>query len=105
MFTDAFERLRRIVDSNVLGRINQITFNHLYELGQIRHGPFDSWMLRAPGNVILETGPHLISALLELVGNAVIGSVIADRRVTLPNGNYIFIAPLARKSGGRQHCD
>lgn len=90
MFTDAFERLRRLVNSNALGPIDQITFNYLYELGQIRNGPFESWMLRAPGNVILETGPHLISALLEIVGNIVTGTVIADRRVTLSNGRDIY---------------
>jgi predicted dehydrogenase/nucleoside-diphosphate-sugar epimerase len=105
MFTDAFERLRRIVNSKTLGPIDQITFNHLYELGQIRHGPFDSWMLRAPGNVILETGPHLISALLEIVGNPVTTSVIADRKVTLPNGNNIYRRWRVRAEADRTAID
>jgi predicted dehydrogenase/nucleoside-diphosphate-sugar epimerase len=105
MFTDAFERLRRIVNSKTLGPIDQITFNHLYELGQIRHGPFDSWMLRAPGNVILETGPHLISALLEIVGNPVTVSVIADRKVTLPNGNNVYRRWRVRAEADRTAID
>ena len=68
LFSAAFQRLREVVQSKALGPIDHITFNHFYELGQIRFGPFDSWMLRDPGNVMLETGPHLVSALLDLVG-------------------------------------
>lgn len=105
MFTDAFERLRRIMNSKALGPIDQITFNHLYELGQIRHGPFDSWMLRAPGNVILETGPHLISALLEIVANPKTASVIADRKVTLPNGDNIYRRWRVRAEADRTAID
>src|SRR5262249_46006705 len=59
LFSAAFERLREAVHSKQLGPIDHIIFNHFYELGQIRFGPFESWMLRNPGNVILETGPHL----------------------------------------------
>ena len=36
-------------------------------------------MLRAPGNVILEVGPHLVSAVLDLVGKPEHLSVTADR--------------------------
>ena len=53
LFSTAFERLRRAVHSKQLGAIDHIIFNYFYELGQIRSGPFDIWMLRRPGNVIL----------------------------------------------------
>ena len=56
MFTSAFERLRGVVRSKALGEIDHVTFNHFYEMAQVRFGPFDSWMLRNPGNIILETG-------------------------------------------------
>lgn len=105
LFTDAFERLRQTLKSNVLGPVDQITFNHFYELGQIRFGPFDSWMLREPGNVALETGPHLISALLEIVENPQITSVVADRKVTLPNGADVYRRWRVRGEAGRTAID
>ena len=90
LFTDAFERLRTVIKSKSLGPIDQITFNYFFELAQVRLGPFDSWMLRSPVNVVLETAPHLISALLEIVGDPKIRAVTADRKVTLPNDNDIY---------------
>src|SRR5262249_26721773 len=55
----------------------------------IRFGPFDSWMLRAQGNVVLEIGPHLFSALLDLVGKPDSISATADRMVDLPGGYQV----------------
>lgn len=105
LFTDAFERLRQVVNSRILGPIDQITFNHFYELAQIRLGPFNSWMLRTPGNVVLETGPHLVSAMLELVGNPETTSVTADRKVALSNGNNIYRRWRVRAEAGRTAID
>jgi len=90
LFASAFEKMREIVHSKRLGPIDHVSINHLFELPQIRFGPFDNWMLRSPGNVILETGPHLVSALLDIVGHFEVSSVAADRKVTLPNGSDIY---------------
>jgi predicted dehydrogenase/nucleoside-diphosphate-sugar epimerase len=105
LFSNAFRQLRELVHSNALGPIDQITINYLYELGQVRFGPFDSWMLRAPGNVILETGPHLISALLDLVKDPEAPSVTADRRVKLANGKDIYRRWRIRTTAGRTAID
>lgn len=105
LFTHAFEQLRKLIQSNTLGPIDQITFNHFYELAQIRLGPFNSWMLRSPGNVVLETGPHLISALLEIVENPRMTAAIADRLVTLPNGRHIYRRWRVRADSGRTAID
>ncbi|WP_084462224.1 Gfo/Idh/MocA family oxidoreductase [Bradyrhizobium sp. WSM1417] len=105
LFSTAFQSLRDLVHSKELGLIDHITFNHFYELGQIRFGPFDSWMLRNPGNVILETGPHLLSAMLDLVGELKEASVIADRKVTLPNRGSIFRRWRMRATAGRTAVD
>lgn len=105
LFSTAFQRLRDIVHSNELGSLDHVTLNHFYELGQIRFGPFDSWMLRNPGNVILETGPHLLSAILDLVGKQKEASVIADREVKLPNGSSIFRRWRIRATAGRTAID
>ena len=105
LFSAAFQRLREAVHSKLLGPIDHITFNHFYELGQIRFGPFDNWMLRNPGNVILETGPHLLSALLDLAGTPEALSVTADRKVTLPNGADIYRRWRMRTTVGRTAID
>jgi predicted dehydrogenase/nucleoside-diphosphate-sugar epimerase len=105
LFSATFERLRAAVHSKALGPIDHITFNHFYELGQIRFGPFDNWMLRNPGNVILETGPHLVSALLDLAGAPEALSVTADRKVTLPNGAEIYRRWRMRTTVGRTAID
>lgn len=105
LFSKAFERLRQAVSERQLGPIDHITFTHFYELGQIRFGPFDTWMLRSPGNVILETGPHLVSALLDLVGPPEAVSVIADRKVTLPSGVDVCRRWRIRTTVGRSAID
>ena len=105
LFSAAFERLREAVHSKQLGPIDHITFNHFHELGQIRFGPFDNWMLRNPGNVMLETGPHLVSALLDLAGAPEALSVTADRKVTLPNGAGIYRRWRMRTTVGRTAID
>ncbi|WP_084800918.1 NAD-dependent epimerase/dehydratase family protein [Bradyrhizobium sp. Tv2a-2] len=90
MFTSAYARLRAVIERGDLGPIDEITLNYLFELPQIRLGPFDSWMLRSPGNVILETGPHLLSILLDLGGKPDSLNVIVDREISLPNGSTVF---------------
>lgn len=105
LFSAAFEQLRKAVHSKELGPIDHIIFNHFYELGQIRFGPFDNWMLRNPGNVILETGPHLVSALLDLAGAPEALSVSADRKVILPNGAEIPRRWRMRTTVGRTAID
>ena len=105
LFSAAFERLREAVHSKELGPIDHVTFNQFYELGQIRAGPFDSWMLRNPGNVMLETAPHLVSALLDLAGAPEALAVTADRKVTLPNGAAIYRRWRLRTTVGRTAID
>jgi predicted dehydrogenase/nucleoside-diphosphate-sugar epimerase len=104
-FSGAYQRLRSVLTSGSLGPIGHVIFNYFYELPQIRSGPFDVWMLREPGNVILETAPHLVSALFDLVGVPERLSVSADRRVTLPNGRQIFRRWRVRTTSGRTAVD
>ncbi len=90
LYSGAYRRLRDVVCSGALGPLDHVSFNHFFELGQIRFGPFDSWMLGAPGNALLEIGPHLLSALLDLVGTPENVSVTPDRRFDLPGGVHMF---------------
>jgi predicted dehydrogenase/nucleoside-diphosphate-sugar epimerase len=105
LFSNAFRQLRELVQSNALGPIDQITINYFYELGQVRFGPFDTWMLRTPGNVILETGPHLVSALLDLVKDPAAPCVTADRQVKLINGKDIYRRWRIQATAGRTAID
>ena len=90
LFSEAYQILRNAVRSGELGPLDHVSVNHFFELGQIRLGPFDAWMLRAPENVLFEIGPHLISALLDLVGTPDSLLVTADRKTVLPNGAHVF---------------
>ena len=90
LFAGAYQRLREVVHTGGLGPIDHVTFNHFLELGQIRFGPFNSWMLREPGNVLLEIGPHIVSAMIDLVGIPDNISAVADRESILPSGARVF---------------
>jgi len=105
LYAGAYERLRNIVYSGGIGPIEHVTCNHFLELGQIRFGPFDSWMLRDPGNTILEIGPHPLSALLDLVGIPDSLSVAADRKSQLPGGTHVFRRWQVHTTIGRTTAD
>ena len=90
LFSGAYQRLRKIVHSGTIGPLDHVAFNHFFELPQIRFGPFDAWMLRAPGNAILEIGPHLVSALLDIVGSPDDLTASADGKIILPGGAQVF---------------
>jgi predicted dehydrogenase/nucleoside-diphosphate-sugar epimerase len=104
-FLDAFERLRRLVRSNALGLIDQVIFNYLHELPQLRFGPFDQWMLQSPGHLIFETAPHLLSALQDLVGDVRIDSAEADLEFVLPTGVGLRRRWRVRATAGRTALD
>ncbi len=100
-FAGAYRKLREAVRSGVLGPIDYVGFNYFYELGQIRLGPFDNWIVREPGNVMLETGPHVMAALIDLAGKPDTLTASADREVTLPTGGRIFRRWNVRGTAGR----
>src|SRR5262249_32166974 len=52
--------------------------------------PFDLWMLRAPRNIVLEVGSHLVAHMLDLVDHPEIVSVSATNPLDLPGGVRFF---------------
>ncbi len=90
LYAGGYRRLKEAVRSGALGPLDYANFSYFFELAQIRTGPFETWMLRSPGNVLLEIGPHLFSALLDLVGGPEEISVTADRDIILPGGARVF---------------
>ncbi len=105
LFAGAYQRLRAAIRAGDLGPLDHVSINHFFELGPIRTGPFDIWMLREPGNAILEIGPHLLSVLLDLVGAPDSLSVTADRDIDLPGGGHVFRRWLIRATVGRTAVD
>ena len=86
LFESAFQRLRQHVHGGDLGPIDHVTINYFAELPFIRLGPFGNWMLREPGNALLEIGPHPISGLVDLIGVPDEIHVTADRDIVLSGG-------------------
>jgi predicted dehydrogenase/nucleoside-diphosphate-sugar epimerase len=105
LFSGAYKILREAIHSGALGLLDYVSFNYLYELGPVRLGPFDSWMFQAPENVLLEVGPHLISALIDLVGPPDSLSVTTDRTVKLPNGAHVIRRWRIQMTAGRTALD
>jgi predicted dehydrogenase/nucleoside-diphosphate-sugar epimerase len=105
LYSAAYEQLRKTVHSGAIGPLDYVALNHFFELPQVRFGPFDSWMLQDPGNVILEVGPHLVSAMLDLVGKPERLSVTADREITLPGGAKVYRRWRVHATVGRTAVD
>jgi predicted dehydrogenase/nucleoside-diphosphate-sugar epimerase len=105
LFEGAFQRLRDHVRNGDLGPIDHVTFNHFAELAFIRVGPFGNWMLREPGNALLEIGPHPVSGLVDLLGVPDEIEVAADRDILLPGGARAYRRWRIRTRVGRTAAD
>jgi len=86
LFSGAYERLRRDVHDGRLGRVDHLTITWHNELPQATHGPFDTWMLREPGNIALEIGSHCVAQALDLLGPLGALRSRAENPITLPGG-------------------
>jgi predicted dehydrogenase/nucleoside-diphosphate-sugar epimerase len=86
LFAPIYERLRNDLRTGRLGRPDQLTIVWNRGLNQLRSGPFDLWMFRAPENIMLEIGPHCIAPMLDLVNSLEVTNVTASNSTTLPGG-------------------
>ena len=68
LFSEVYEQLRSDVRSGVLGSLDDITITWHRGLPQAVHGPFDTWMLRDPRNILIEVGSHSVAHMLDLIG-------------------------------------
>ncbi len=100
LFAPIYEQLRGDVTGGRLGPIDEATITWNKPLGQLQSGPFDLWMLRSPKNILLEIGPHLVSAMLDLFGPCVIEDVHAGNPVELPGGVRFFRGFRVRAKAG-----
>lgn len=105
VFGESFARLREHVRRGDLGPLDYVCFNHFAELGFIRFGPFSNWILRQPGNALLEIGSHPVSGMIDLVGEPDRLDVTADRDVVLPGGARAYRRWRIHATAGRTAVD
>jgi predicted dehydrogenase/nucleoside-diphosphate-sugar epimerase len=90
LFAEPYEQLRRDVRGGVLGQIDDVRIAWHRALPQAAHGPFDAWMLRDPRNILIETGPHLVAQMLDLVGEPEEMEARASNPIELPTGRRFY---------------
>ena len=90
LFSSEFEVLRARVKAGEFGRIDHLSLSWHTSLPILQSGPFDSWMLAAPANVLFELGPHLGAFAIDLVGLPSIVSAVAANPIALPGGQTVF---------------
>ncbi len=86
LFAEVYERLRSDVKSGVLGLLDDVVVTWHKPLPQAVHGPFDTWMLREPKNILFEVGSHSVAHMLDLVGEPEALEVRASNGTELPMG-------------------
>lgn len=100
LFAPAYEQLRDDLRSGRIGRPLEVSIAWNKPLPQLQVGPFDLWMLREPGNILLEVGPHSLAHLLDLVGPIELLGVHATNAVDLPGGHRFFRRWRVEAGGG-----
>jgi nucleoside-diphosphate-sugar epimerase/predicted dehydrogenase len=90
LFAPIYDRLKHDMAAGRLGQLDAITITWNKGLGQLQSGPFNLWMLREPGNIILEVGSHSVAHMLDLVGPIEIAAVQVSNALDLPGGARFF---------------
>lgn len=90
LFSAPYEELRRDVRAGLLGPLDHVALTWHRELPQVAGGPFDAWMLRDPGNIMLEIGSHAVAHLLDLVGRPDSLRVRRGNPTALPTGRTFY---------------
>jgi predicted dehydrogenase len=90
LFLPGYEALRSAVRAGELGRIDALSVNWHWGLPQLQHGPFDTWMLAAPANLMFELGAHLGAFLVDLAGPVAVKAAVAGHPLMLPTGRQAF---------------
>jgi len=80
----AYQRLKGLVEAGELGRISSAEITWAFPLAPLRSGPFGLWMLREPGNLLRELGPHLFAFAHDLFGPVTVTGLHLSKPVQLP---------------------
>ena len=86
LFAEVYEQLRNDVRAGVLGLIDDVIVTWHRPLPPVMHGPFDTWMLSDPRNILVEVGSHSVAHMLDLVGEPEEFEVLPSNATDLPTG-------------------
>jgi predicted dehydrogenase len=90
VFHPAFRRLMRLIRERTLGAVEHVISCVNVPLRQLSAGQHGHWMFKAPGNILLEQGPHPISQIFSLLGKAARISALQTGERRLNNGALFF---------------
>ena len=71
---------------------------------QPKTGPFNHWMFRDPGNIILKVGPHSVAHMLDLVGVSDIVFASAAYPLVLPAERHFIVTGTLRPVVPERAC-
>ena len=90
LFSPGYERMVTDLRSGRFGHLEQVDITWNKELGQLRGGPFNAWMLANPTNILFEVAPHAFAHAVHLVGAPEDMQVRAYDPFELPTGQTFF---------------
>jgi nucleoside-diphosphate-sugar epimerase/predicted dehydrogenase len=90
LFSQGYESLRASVRAGELGRLDHVAVNWHFNLPILQFGPFDSWMLAAPANIVFELGSHLAAFIIDLIGVPEVTCAVAGNPLTIPGGRTVY---------------
>jgi nucleoside-diphosphate-sugar epimerase/predicted dehydrogenase len=90
LFSPAYEALRTRVKAGELGKVDHLRVDWHFAQPILQFGPFDSWMLAAPANMLFETGSHIGAFIVDLVGLPEIESAVAGNPIALPGRQIVY---------------
>jgi predicted dehydrogenase/nucleoside-diphosphate-sugar epimerase len=82
----AYRRLKRVLAAGTLGPVDSADIHWRYPLSPLRTGPFGLWVLREPGNLLLELGPHPFAFATDLFGEIEDIDLRLAKPIELPGG-------------------
>lgn len=91
VFFPCYVKLKNLLQTGALGPLDHVTLTWQKGWNFLQSGPYDAWMVREPQNVCFETGPHIFSCLIDLLGqkiNFAYGE--PSDPIILPNGRTVF---------------
>jgi nucleoside-diphosphate-sugar epimerase/predicted dehydrogenase len=90
LFSQGFESLRASVRAGELGRLDHVAVSWHLALPILKFGPFDSWMLAAPANIVFELGSHIGAFVVDLLGMPEITCAVAGDPLAIPGGRTVY---------------
>ena len=82
----SYDRLKRDLDTGVIGAVDSLEANWQFPLAPLRSGPFGLWMLRRSENILFELGPHLFAFIADIFGDLDNVDVSLRHPIDIPGG-------------------